>query len=126
MASIDLTENGWRTRLTYSVGAFGCPELTALWTITMGFRSLLELERFRFERDGGNPLQYDFRIWLTGGRVWKQTLIFAGPGDADPTMTFDVTPGWKVSECAAHRDLRDAMVRFRNKHDLSLARLDPA
>lgn len=126
MASIDVTENGWRTRVSYGATAMSYPELSALLGITMAVRSMVPLERFKFERDANDPLVYDYRIWLTGGRIWKQTLSFVGATDSNPTMTFDVAPGWKLSEFAAHRELRDAMVRMRNRYDLWLARLDPA
>ena len=62
---------------------------------------------------------YPYEITLTDGRKWKQEVIFdAGNLTAEPHMTFDVKDEWRVSEFAAHRPIRDIVVRMVQRHGL--------
>lgn len=122
---IDLTENGWRTRVTYE-GEIGYEALNQMLAVVMSFRSAVALDHFRFARDGINPLLYDYRIWLTDGRIWKQDITFDAGFEDDPLMTFTVQPAWRESEFVAHRELRREMSVLRNAYGASLVRIDPA
>lgn len=122
--NVDLTAGIWRTRMTYSVDALGGDLLRRL--VDLGDRLIgLPLLRFRFEQVDATAV-YLYRIWLTDGRLWRQELTFASGNDPDPLLTFEVVPGWKLSEFVPHRELRDFMVQLRNQLGASVVRIDAA
>lgn len=123
MTSVDITFGVWRLRAT-AAGELTPGQLEAVWMILQVLTAGVPLLRFRFEAEGGTGLIYRYRIWLTDGRTWDQTLTFSNATDPDPTLTFSVSPGWKLSEFQPHRSLRDQVIALRNVSALSLLRVD--
>jgi hypothetical protein len=122
--TIDIIESTWRYRCTYGTGNLTGELLQRFMESASVMRQGMPLQRFKFEQNV-DLVSYDYRIWLLDGRVWAQTLTFAGVSDADPIMTFSANPGWKVSMIATHRTWRDLMVDFRNLLGATLVRIDP-
>jgi hypothetical protein len=122
---VDITGGAWRIRMSHTLPlSSAC--MNGLYRLAEQLHQRISLfQRFRFERSPANPNLYDYRIWLTDTRLWKQTFLFAGPRDDNPTQTFDVAPGWKPSEFTPHREWRELMVDLRNSADASLVRVDP-
>jgi len=61
----------------------------------------------------GSPNVYNYNFTAVDARTWKQVIDFNQVGGGlshDPTMTFTVNVGWKLSEFLPHRDLRAAVV----------------
>jgi len=65
---------------------------------------------FTIEPIGGSGLSFTYFIKLKDGRQWHQTLTFPS-GGGEPSMTFNVTDMWKLSEFALQRPLRDLVVK---------------
>lgn len=51
-------------------------------------------------------LDFKYEMLAADTREWKQVLHFNSLDDTNPSMTFDVQPGWRLSEFKEHRDLR--------------------
>lgn len=120
--NLDLTEANWRIRATYTKGVMSSDALKRTHTVLVAAREALPMLRFRFELDSST---YNYRVWLTDGRLWQQTVTFAGDPDPDPGMTFNVPVPWKLTEFAALRDLRNLAVEWRNFYGCTSLRLDP-
>lgn len=124
--NLDLIEASWRLRMTYGTDRLSGSVLGRWHKAACQLRAGVPLQRFKFERSVGSPQVYDYRIWLLDGRIWQQDVTFMSANDTNPSMTFSVPAGWKLSEFAAHREWRDLMVEVRNSMDATLVRLDPS
>jgi len=122
---IDIDASGWRLRMTYGQPGLNGSHLQRLIDLAAVIHQAMPLDRFRFQQDDATPEVYSYRIWLIDGRQWKQEITFESPLDEDPSMIFDVAPGWKLSEFSAHRDWRALMVDLRNGLGATDVRLDP-
>jgi hypothetical protein len=111
--------------MTYSVDGADGAFLLALANHGSALRRIPLFQKFKWERDATNPNLYDYRIWLSDGRQWTQTLLFSAPVDQKPKETFSVNPGWDEDEFMPHRAWRTLMIRARNDLGCSLLRIDP-
>jgi len=85
--------------------------------------SIVPMTQFQVLRDAQNLLLYTYTIQTLNGRVWQQTLTFANQQDTDPYMTFNVVQGWKLSEFALQRPVRDSAVAILLPLKISRVRL---
>ena len=111
----------WRYETTPN-GAYdySSPEAVACWTSAMAMHAVVPLVRARLTTDAGDSNVCTYRIEAADGRVWLQTLTFAGPADMNPTMTFQVNDAWKLSEFALQRPIRDALVTMRSRGQIEV------
>jgi hypothetical protein len=112
--------------MTYHEGAAGGVWLLALLNGSRDLREAMPLNRFRFRQDGTDPNLYEYRFWLTDGRQWRQNILFASAEDGDPTMTFNVSDGWRLGEFAPQRTWRQLMVTLRTELNATEVRIDAA
>lgn len=124
MAELDLTVGGCRVRMTYGASSLSANHVTSLVTIGHAMSEALDLDWARFEETSNNTFTYEIR--LDDGRTWRQVITFIGGNDGNPDMTFQVAPGWSLTEFTAQRDWRLQCVSLRNSVDATLIRLDHA
>ncbi len=95
-------------------------DLVALYRGLAGVDAIVSLDWWRFLRvDATEVFTYRFRA--SDGREWKQTIDFTASA-TDPVMTFDVSPGWKLTEFSSHRSVRDLAVKIHGRTTLAALR----
>lgn len=72
--------------------------------------NIVPLKSFDFSADEGVDDAFEYKIKSLDGRVWKQILTFDDVND--PLQTFHVPDGWRLSEFAYHRVVRDNVVKL--------------
>lgn len=73
---------------------------------------------FRFKLQAGSTKVFNYRIDLMDTRSWIQIVDFTSDVN-DPIMTFNVPNGWRLSEFANQREIRDILVLMHQKYTLS-------
>jgi len=81
----------------------------ALVRSVSAFHAVVPLVRFRTHQTAPGVFSYLFEA--VDGRVWTQTIDFSA-STSDPALTFSVPAGWKLSEFAFQRPIRDLVVRL--------------
>lgn len=118
---LDLLEQDWRLRVTYTKSALTAAFLERTYRVVCHTRDRVPLQRCRFELEGG---YYSWRVWLQDGRLWQQTVTFSSDMDHDPGMTFHVPAQWRQTEFSALRELRQLAIDWRVGLGATLFRLD--
>lgn len=76
----------------------------------LGLTEIMLLER------PATPLTFDLTITHVDGRIWRQAMVLASQLDTDPTITFNVSPGWRLSEILFTRPIREELLKLINTH----------
>jgi len=111
-----MAHHGWRITIQAAEGPGYVPvasgHVQSLLALVERLDQKVPLSRLRFvvAPPGDNPARYLYRINAIDGRVWSQFITFASATDRDPAMTFNVDPGWRLSEFELQRDLRIAII----------------
>ena len=83
--------------------------------ILVEMRRAVQIDRFRFKATASDPNEYIYDVRHSDSRLFAQRILFNGPVDMNPPMTFDVPePGWKLSEFSLQRSARDVCVRLHS------------
>jgi hypothetical protein len=69
-------------------------------------------------------LGFTYQVKASDGLLWTQTITFASQADPDPQMTFSVLAGWKLSEFAQQRTIRDMLIKCVNLFGASTIKFD--
>ncbi len=69
-------------------------------------------------------LAYNYQVRSADGRVWNQVIAFANATDRDPTMTFAVGVGWKISEEAQQLAIRALLVEMVVNFGATIVKID--
>jgi hypothetical protein len=72
-------------------------------------------------KESATPNLFDYKIVLKDTRQWKQTIDFSTGTGPNTTHTFNVNDGWKLSEYAPQRAIRDLLIVM--KTDLGISDL---
>lgn len=93
-------------------------EYTGLLAHVDYFALRTQLKRFDFKPKPGAPdNDYIYEFEARDNRKWNQVLVFDTV--ADPSMTFDVPDGWRLSEFELQRAIRDDLIRLHNTRNLN-------
>lgn len=70
-------------------------------------------------KESATPDVFDYKITLKDGRQWKQTIDFTTGTGGNTTHTFNVGDGWKMSEYAPQRGIRDLLITMKADFDIT-------
>ncbi len=90
-------------------------KLRQLYSACKRMNDIVSIQHINIIKQPSN--EYFYVITLTDLRKWKQD-IFMNLGN-EPTMTFNVSDQWKLSEFALQRDIRDLVIDLIIRFDLT-------
>ena len=93
-------------------------EWQAVKTAIDNFVQVVPLDRLQLKQQPATPDTYDYEFNAIDGRNWNQQIVFEVSTSFEPSMTFDVTDLWKLSEFTLHRPIRDALITLIQKKGL--------
>lgn len=121
MASqIDLSDNDIELVIHFDDGgvAHDHPLIRQFDALVREWFLIVSAKEFRF-MESPTPGVFRYEFEHVDGREFNQLIDFNLTPIDDPPMNFG-TDFWRLSEFAAHRPLRDTVIKLRNKFEVSI------